>query len=86
MDEDAEDIGLTPHSSTIGIRSPDDSDDESSEFDAFRCIGGGLRCNGAENVAENATILWAHCTVVAKSATKNAMQRSKNRYARSLLA
>ena len=43
VDEDAEDIGLTPRSSTIGIRSPDDSDDESSVFDAFRCIGGGLR-------------------------------------------
>ena len=43
VDEDAEDIGLTPRSSTIGIRSLDDSDDESSEFDAFRCIGRGSR-------------------------------------------
>ena len=47
-------------------------------------FGGASHCNGAENGAENAIILWPRCTVVAKSATKNAMQRSKNRYARSL--
>ena len=41
MDEDAEDIGLTLHSSTIGMCLSDDSDNESSEFDAFWCIGRG---------------------------------------------
>ena len=35
VDEDAEDISLTPQSSTIGMHWSDDSDDESSEFDAF---------------------------------------------------
>ena len=43
VNEDAEDISLTPHSSTIGMCSSDDSDNESSEFDAFWCIGGGSR-------------------------------------------
>ena len=85
VDEDTEDISLTPWSSTIGMCSSDDSDDESSEFDAFQCIGGALWCNGAENIAENAMILWPCCTIMAKSATKNAMQWSKNCYARSLL-
>ena len=36
-------------------------------------FGGALQCNSAENIAENATILWPCCTVMAKSATKNAM-------------
>ena len=49
-------------------------------------FGGASWWNGAENVAENATILWASCTIVAKSATKNAMQQSKNYYARSLVS
>ena len=40
VDEDAEDISLTPHSSIIGMCSSDDSDDESSDFDVVRCIGG----------------------------------------------
>ena len=84
MDEDAEDISLTPCSSTIGMCLSDDSDDESSKFDAFWCIGGTPWCNGAENVAENTMILWPHCTIIAKSAMKNAMQWSKNHYARSL--
>ena len=44
VDEDAEDIGLCLHSSTIGMHSSDDSDDESSEFDAFWFIGGGSQC------------------------------------------
>ena len=47
--------------------------------------GGALQCNSAENIAENATILWPHCTVIAKSAMRNAMQQSKNHYARSLI-
>ena len=46
--------------------------------------GGASQCNGAENVAENAAILWPHCIIMAKSATKNAMQQSKNCYTRSL--
>ena len=78
VDEDTEDISLHPHSSTIGMHSSDDSDNESSEFAAFRCLS-------AKNVAENAMILWPHCTIIAKSATKNAMQWSKNHYARSLM-
>ena len=54
VDEDAEDIGLHPCSSTIGIHSSDDSDNESSEFDVFGAsvgdhgmfvFGGALRCN-----------------------------------------
>ena len=49
VDEDAEDIGLCLHSSTIGICLSDDSDDESSDFDAFWCISGASWCNGAEN-------------------------------------
>ena len=85
VDEDVEDIGLCLHSSTIGICLSDDSDDESSDFDAFWCISGASWCNGAENIAENVMILWPHCTIVAKSATKNVMQWSKNHYARSLL-
>ena len=32
-------------------------------------FGGASQCNGAENLAENAMILWPHCTIMAKSAT-----------------
>ena len=42
VDEDAEDISLTPHSSTIGICLSDDSDNESSKFDVFWCISEGI--------------------------------------------
>ena len=69
MDEDTEDISLTLHSSTIGMHSLDDSDNESSEFDAVQCIGRTLQHVG---------MLWG-ITVQQK------MQWSKNHYARSLL-
>ena len=53
----------------------------SAGYHGMLASGGALQCNGAEN----AMILWSHCTIIAKSATKNAMQWSKNCYARSLV-